>query len=340
MTNTTASRSRPASTRQARSWCCARATSRPIPRRSSSSIAPAARAASSARSRSSMPACRTRWWRCATARWAGRSPGFEPDHGKERRAPRRPRPRRSPGRRRRRRKWRAASASSEPMARRVARWQADPSRTTYLFDVRDPAEYEAGHLPGAVSAPGGQLVQATDQYVGTLDARLVLADPLEVRALMTASWLNADGLARGLCPDRGGARDRPARAAHARPRRRAWRAASSADALAALMARGEATVLDLSQSRAFREGHIEGAWFAIRTRLAQALAAREAARAAGARVGGRHAGAARARRSRRAGARRDIPRRRHARVGRGGPDARRRRADHGGRAARFVAQGL
>ena len=45
----------------------------------------------------------------------------------------------------------------------------------------------------------------------------------------------------------------------------------SADALAALMARGEATVLDLSQSRAFREGHIEGAWFAIRARLAQAL---------------------------------------------------------------------
>ena len=47
----TASRSRPASTCRAPSWCCGSATWRPIPRRSWSSIAPAARAASSARSR-------------------------------------------------------------------------------------------------------------------------------------------------------------------------------------------------------------------------------------------------------------------------------------------------
>ena len=44
----------------------------------------------------------------------------------------------------------------------LERWRADDARTTYVFDVRDPAEYEAGHLPGALSAPGGQLVQATD----------------------------------------------------------------------------------------------------------------------------------------------------------------------------------
>ena len=36
-------------------------------------------------------------------------------------------------------------------------------RSLYLFDVRDPPEYAAGHVAGAVSAPGGQLVQATDQ---------------------------------------------------------------------------------------------------------------------------------------------------------------------------------
>jgi rhodanese-related sulfurtransferase len=32
----------------------------------------------------------------------------------------------------------------------------DTERTLYLFDVRDPAEYEAGHVAGAISAPGGQ----------------------------------------------------------------------------------------------------------------------------------------------------------------------------------------
>src|ERR1700731_2945138 len=64
-------------------------------------------------------------------------------------------------------------------------FRAETNRTVYLFDVRDPAEYEAGHIPGALSAPGGQLVQATDQYVGTLGARIVLVDDAEVRAVGT-----------------------------------------------------------------------------------------------------------------------------------------------------------
>ena len=75
----------------------------------------------------------------------------------------------------------------------LERWRADGERTLYLLDVRDPGEYEAGHIAGAVSAPGGQLVQATDQYVGTLGARIVLVDDAEVRAVMTASWLRQMG---------------------------------------------------------------------------------------------------------------------------------------------------
>src|SRR6202163_3296712 len=69
----------------------------------------------------------------------------------------------------------------------------DATRTLCLFDVRDPTEYAAGHVAGAVSAPGGQLVQAMDQYVGTLGARIVLVDDAEVRAVMTASWLRQMG---------------------------------------------------------------------------------------------------------------------------------------------------
>ncbi|MGH6916152.1 MAG: rhodanese-like domain-containing protein, partial [Geminicoccaceae bacterium] len=34
----------------------------------------------------------------------------------------------------------------------LAAWQADPDRTTYLFDVRSPEEFLAGHLPGSISA--------------------------------------------------------------------------------------------------------------------------------------------------------------------------------------------
>jgi len=42
--------------------------------------------------------------------------------------------------------------------------------------------------------------------------------------------------------------------------------------LAEFMARNEVTIVDLSLSRDYRRAHIPGAWFAIRSRLAQALA--------------------------------------------------------------------
>ncbi|WP_158930449.1 rhodanese-like domain-containing protein [Acidisphaera sp. S103] len=68
-------------------------------------------------------------------------------------------------------------------------------RTLYLFDVRTAEEFEAGHFPGALSAPGGQLVQATDRYVGVREGRIVLLDdPDLVRAAITASWLYQLGL--------------------------------------------------------------------------------------------------------------------------------------------------
>jgi rhodanese-related sulfurtransferase len=68
-------------------------------------------------------------------------------------------------------------------------------RTLYLFDVRTAEEFESGHLPGALSAPGGQLVQATDRFVGVRGARIVvLDDPDLVRASITASWLYQLGL--------------------------------------------------------------------------------------------------------------------------------------------------
>ena len=55
-------------------------------------------------------------------------------------------------------------------------WRAENSRTTYLLDVRSEDEFVAGHLPGSVFAPGGQLIQSTDQWCGTKGARIVLLD--------------------------------------------------------------------------------------------------------------------------------------------------------------------
>src|SRR5205085_12656552 len=77
---------------------------------------------------------------------------------------------------------------------KLAEWRREADRRTlYVMDVRDPAEYRAGHLPGSVIAPGGQLVQETDSWLGVWGARVVLVDDTGVRARMTASWLRRMG---------------------------------------------------------------------------------------------------------------------------------------------------
>jgi rhodanese-related sulfurtransferase len=149
-------------------------------------------------------------------------------------------------------------------------WRQDTERTLYLFDVRDPAEYQAGHLAGAISAPGGQLVQATDQYVGTLGARIVLVDDAEVRAAMTASWLRQMGFVDVfVLAEAGTASGWPTSA----PLEGKTRPAAAIDCagLSLLLACNAATVVDLSLSRNYLARHIPGAWFAIRTRLDRAL---------------------------------------------------------------------
>jgi len=157
----------------------------------------------------------------------------------------------------------------------LARWQAEAGRRTlYLIDVRSPEEHVEGHPRGAISAPGGQLIQETESYLGTRGARVVLLDSDGVRAIMAASWLEqlggyevavlAGGL-EGLEQVRG---EEPAEV----PGLAACRAPEiEAPALAAALARGAVAVIDLSSSRSYRDGHIPGAAFAIRARLAAAL---------------------------------------------------------------------
>ena len=148
----------------------------------------------------------------------------------------------------------------------VARLMADTSRTTYLFDVRDPDEYRRGHFPGAVSAPGGQLVQATDTYAGTLGARIVLSDDQEARALMSGAWLRRMGWREVYVLGEAG--DEPGDLAPALLGTPAMDAGVDVAAVPP-----DATILDISRSPEYRRGHIPGAWYAIRGRLDNALAA-------------------------------------------------------------------
>lgn len=146
----------------------------------------------------------------------------------------------------------------------LARLQADTSRTIYVFDVRDPDEYRRGHLPGAVSAPGGQLVQATDAYAGTLGARIVLCDDKAARALMTGAWLRRMGWREVFVLAEAGAET-----GDLAPALLAAPAMEAAIDVASLPS--DATIIDLARSPDYRRGHIPGAWFAIRGRLDKAL---------------------------------------------------------------------
>ena len=136
-----------------------------------------------------------------------------------------------------------------------------------MFDVRTPEEYEAGHAAVARHAPGGQLVQATDEFIGVLGSRVVLVDDESlVRASMTASWLAQFGryeVAVARLDDS---------------------TATGPGAVATLVAvdpptidapqlaarSGRVTVVDLADSVRYQRGHIPGSWWAIRSRFDEA----------------------------------------------------------------------
>jgi rhodanese-related sulfurtransferase len=78
-------------------------------------------------------------------------------------------------------------------AAQVQSWLADESRNTFLCDIRTPEEVAISLPAGAQHTPGGQLIQATDQYIGVRKSRIVLCDFDDIRAPVVASWLKQLG---------------------------------------------------------------------------------------------------------------------------------------------------
>ena len=152
----------------------------------------------------------------------------------------------------------------------LVRFEADPDRTLYTLDVRDPREFAVAHRPGSRNAPGGQLVQATDQWIAVRNARIAVLDDDGVRARMSAAWLRqmghkdvfvVEGVLAGVLEG--------VEPADASPARLPVGTAPPEAAEGAL-------VIDLGRSIDFRAGHIPGAIWGLRTRLAH-LQARIAA---------------------------------------------------------------
>lgn len=155
------------------------------------------------------------------------------------------------------------------------RWLDDPSRTTYLIDVRTAEEFAAATLPGAVHAPGGQLVQATDHTIGVRHARVILVDngQYDPRAAVAASWLSQLGFEAAVVADGIRASIRRATPIADTAQRLFTHTLGEAltdDALRAYQSNA-ATVVDVRTSTAYRQSHPEGAVWSIRPVLARAV---------------------------------------------------------------------
>ncbi len=158
--------------------------------------------------------------------------------------------------------------SPRALAARLARRE---DQNLYVLDVRTADEYAAGHVAGAVWAPGGQAVQATDEYVAVRAASIVLVCDGLARSVMTASWLRRMGLpdvavlAGGLpawTADGGAVETGLPLAVPV-----GWETARARVARVSPGDLGPALIVSVDQSDAYARGHMPGAWWLCRSRL-------------------------------------------------------------------------
>ncbi|WP_261554897.1 rhodanese-like domain-containing protein [Frankia tisae] len=183
------------------------------------------------------------------------------------------------------------------------RAEAD-ERTLFVFDVRAAADYARGHLPESRSVPAPDLVPWLFRFTATRRARVVLVDgPDLIRAIVAASWLEQvdwseiyllgetfdgpevvveSGPAAAFAVFGPPSALPPGSPVVAAPEPGALiDPATLARHLAGEGSAAGVTVLDLEFSPLYAAGHIPGAWFAVRSRLAEAFATLDAALDAG-----------------------------------------------------------
>lgn len=155
------------------------------------------------------------------------------------------------------------------------RWLADQSRTTYLMDIRTPEEFRAGSVAGAHSAPGGQLIQATDHWLAVRGSRVLLLDYDGIRAPVVAQWLrrlgwDAHTVRMSTGSDLSGAKvyDRNELvSAMELPE------PVAPEVLETWQRDGDCVTIDIRPSMDFRRGHIPGSVWSIRPRIVQDIPA-------------------------------------------------------------------
>ena len=152
-------------------------------------------------------------------------------------------------------------------AEEVSTWLEDETRTTYVIDVRTEEEFRASGSPLLLHAPGGQLIQATDQWVGIRGARLVLADSELVRAPVVAAWLRQLGHEAFVLVDGVDAANGLKMRKQLKPARPERLPRIGGEEFKEYLDAAAVQIVDLRASMAYREGHFHNAEWSIRPRV-------------------------------------------------------------------------
>jgi rhodanese-related sulfurtransferase len=158
------------------------------------------------------------------------------------------------------------------------RWAWRGTDNLYLVDVRTAEEYAAGHVAGSIWAPGGQAVQATDDYFAVRAATFIFVDDGFARAVMTAAWFKRMGVSRvavlagGLAAwqQSGGAVE----TGPDEPAPFGYDAARAAAATVRPGDLGDAVVVNVDTSDVYARGHVPNAAWICRSRLEPRIATR------------------------------------------------------------------
>lgn len=150
-------------------------------------------------------------------------------------------------------------------------WQADPARTTYLFDIRSREEFESAPLlADAVWAEGVQLIQCFDEHAVVRRARVVLIDSDGSRAVVVANWLHRLGAQVALFNPANGIP--PTTVTDTQPGSPDWERIPAINAKSAFEWTSTGAVLvDARSSERYLQSHARGAVWANRAAVSPAL---------------------------------------------------------------------
>jgi rhodanese-related sulfurtransferase len=141
----------------------------------------------------------------------------------------------------------------------------------YVFDVRTTEEYAVEHAAGAVWAPGGQVVQAIDDYLAVRGAQIVFVCDDGSRAALSAAWYGRLGFAKVAYLEGGLPTWKAAGGAveTGQPVPATWGldAARSSVVPVAPGPLGDAVVISVDPSDVYLRAHVPGAAWICRSRL-------------------------------------------------------------------------